>query len=40
MLGDVPVFWAAEFPQVAINRASATKMEVILEPSMPWNGIA
>jgi hypothetical protein len=36
MLGDVPTFWPEEFPQEAINKASATKIEVIIEPSLPF----
>jgi hypothetical protein len=36
MLGDLPTFWPKELPQEAINKATATKMEVIIEPSLPF----
>jgi hypothetical protein len=32
----VRTFWLEEFPQEAINKASATKMEVMIERSLPF----
>jgi hypothetical protein len=34
MLGDWPTFWPVQFPPEAINKASATKLEVIIDPSL------
>jgi hypothetical protein len=36
MLGDVPTFWPEALPQEAIKKATATKIEVIIESSLPF----
>src|SRR4029077_3956875 len=40
MLGNWPPFWPAQFPPEAINKASPTKMEVIIAPPRPLNGVS
>jgi hypothetical protein len=40
MLGNGPPFWPTLFPPEAVNKASPTKMEVIIAPPRPLNGVS